>query len=176
MGCRAAIRGKSAAVALLLVFVVPVVAASVVAAGDEAVVPTAAGAFHALSRIEEGGAALVPLSDDELAGAAKMPRSVERGRGDQTRPMTTPRSVAEQYEPGATGPTQPPSTAARQPGLPETSGVSRPGNSDGARGVTMERAGDAPSAKPREPSAVEEEPDPRAVIDWLFREYKPRGR
>ena len=168
MGCRAAIPGKSAALALLLVSVVPVVAAS-----DERVVPTAAGAFHALSRIEQGGVGLIPLSDDELAGATRVPRSVERSPADQSQPTTTPRSVAEQYEPGATGPTQPPSTAARQPGLAETSGGSPPGVSEGAG---SERAGDSPSAKPREPSAVEEEPDPRAVIDWLFRDYKQRGR
>jgi len=171
MGCRAAIRGKSAAVALLWVSVVPVVAAS-----DEPVVPTDAGAFRALSRIEEGGVVLVPLSDDELAGATQVPRSVARGRANQSRPMTTPRPLAEQYEPGATGPTPTPSTTTRQPGLPETSGVSRPGDSEAARDVTTERAGDSPSAKPREPSAVEEEPDPRAVIDWLFRDYKPRAR
>lgn len=171
MGCRAAIRGKSAAVALLLVSVVPVAAA-----GGERVVPTAAGAFHALSRIEQDGVGLIPLSDDELAGATQVPRSVERRPADHSRPITTPRSVAEQYEPGATEPTQPPSTAARQPGPAETSGVSPPGVSEGAEGVTMERAGDSPSAKPREQSAVEEEPDPHAVIDWLLKEYKQRGR
>jgi len=161
MGCRAAIRGKSAAFALLSVSVVPVVAAS-----DEPVVPTAAGAFHALSRIERGGVGLIPLSDDELAGATKAPRSVERGRGDQGRSMTT----------DPPGPTKTPSTAAGQSGRGETSEVSRPGGSEAATGVMTERVGDAPSAKPREPSAVEEEPDPRAVIDWLFKKYKQEGR
>jgi hypothetical protein len=116
--------------------------------------------------------------------------SVDVETGDETWPQTRGRSVAEEADPKGivdyevaeitevlTPRTVPPSPPARRREFPDTSGVSRPVDDPSALGfraeentvVQIESGGEAPPPKTRGQSAVEEEPDPRAVIDWLLR-------
>jgi hypothetical protein len=207
----------SALIVTLLVSVGPPQAAS-----EDAFVTGAADSFHALSRIEEAGVVLVPLTDDELADVtdSRIPRkppptssvrrhqlldtsevsrtvedpraqgpgigenrSLKVGSGDETRPKTRGQSVAEEPDPGAgvdyelaeitqvpTPRKVPAASPAPRREFPETTGVSRPVDDPSALGIKVERGGEAPLPKNRGRSAVEEEPDPRAVIDWLLKQ------
>jgi hypothetical protein len=139
----AAMRIISTVIVMLLLPVVPTRAAS-----EDAYVTSVTGGFHALSRIpEESGVALFPLTDDELADITKARLKV------------------------------PPTSPAPSHQLPDTSGVSRPIDDPSARGrrseenssVKAESGGEAPP-KTRGRLSVEEEPDPRAVIDWLLKD------
>jgi hypothetical protein len=133
----------STVIVILLLPFVPTRAAS-----DDADVTSVTSGFHALSRIsEEAGVGLAPLTDDELADTTK----------------ARPRKI-------------PPLAPSRQ--LPDTGGVSRPIDDPSAQGrrseessiVKVESGGEAPPQTKGRLSA-EEEPDPRAVIDWLLKEH-----
>jgi hypothetical protein len=110
--------------------------------------------------------------------------------GDETQPKTRGRSVVQEADPHAivgyerkimdlSKPGEAPATSpARRHEFPNTSGVSGPGDDPSAlgfkaeknTGIQIESGGEAPQPKTRGQSAAEEEePDPRAVIDWLFR-------
>mgnify|MGYP003578451546 CR=1 FL=1 len=109
--------------------------------------------------------------------------------GDETQPKARGRSVAEEADPhGIVGyerkitdlskPGEVPATSpARRREFPNTSSMSGPGDDPSAlgfkaeknTGIQIEGGSEAPQPKTRGQSAAEEEPDPRAVIDWLFR-------
>ena len=116
-------------------------------------------------------------------------KSVPVEGGDETQPETRGRSVAEEadahaivgYERKITDLSKPgevPATSpARRREVQNASGMSGPGDDPSAlglkaeknTGIQVEGGGEAPQQKTRGHSAVEEEPDPREIIDWLLR-------
>jgi hypothetical protein len=186
--------GRRAAIGSTLVFVVlPLVAVvSARAADDSGIVNAAADGFHALRRIEHAGVPLVPLTDDELAADPRTGRNVPP-RSSVLGPQfpeasELSRSVEDPSPQGSgarenSGVLVPSTSPAPRPEFPDTRGASRSiddpsaleRGADESSSVKMERGSEAPapSAKVR---PVEEEPDPRAVIDWLLKDYRQRLR
>jgi hypothetical protein len=154
-----------------------------------------AHSFPALDRIAEAGVALVPLNDDELADLTHPSRKA-LSTAHETGPILRGRSVAEAPDHRAIGdyglaettaPTQEkahPTSPARRRELPDVSGVSR--LVDDPRvlgrtaaensGVVVDHGGMPSPPSTRRRSAIEEEPDPRAVIDWLLYDHRSRIR
>jgi hypothetical protein len=138
MGRLAAKRSTTAVIVILLVSVVPARAVS-----DDAVVTAAAD--NTVSRFEEAG--LVPLADDELAYITdpRTPRKAPFASPIRGRQLPDAREVPRSLEdPSALG-----FRAEENSSVKVESGVDTPPKTSGR-------------------SAVEEEPDPRAVIDWLL--------
>jgi hypothetical protein len=122
---------------------------------------------------------------------ARRSSSVQLESGDETRPKTRGRPAAEAPAPQAivdyefaeitevpTPREVPPTSPTRRREFPEARGMSRSLDDPSALGVRAEensgvkvRGIEAPP-ETSERSAVEEEPDPRAVIDWLFKRIR----
>jgi hypothetical protein len=123
---------------------------------------------------------------------ARKNSSAQVESGDETRPKTRGRSVAEAPDPQAivdyelaeitevpTPREVPPTSPTRRREFPDASGMSRPADDPSAlgvraeenSGVKVERGVEAPP-KTSGRSAVEEEPDPRAVIEWLLKRIR----
>jgi hypothetical protein len=134
-----------------------------------------------VSRSVEDSSALGPRAREDS--------SVQIESGDETRPKTSGRSVAEEPDPQTIVDYElaeitevpipreaPPTSPARRRDSPNTRGMSRPVDDPSAlgfraeenSGVKVESGVEAPP-KASGRSAVEEEPDPRAVIDWLLK-------
>jgi hypothetical protein len=175
------------AFAVIVVLLVPVVQARAV--GDNVVVGASVDSFHALRHIEQAGVALVPLTDSELAGPAdpRTPRQAPLARGRPVAEEPTARPVVDleraDIAEASTLENAPSISAARRRDFPDPSEGPRPVDDPGARGRRaqesggkLERRGEVAPPATRGRPAVEEEPDPRAVIDWLLNEYRLRAR
>jgi hypothetical protein len=164
-----------AVIALLLVLVVPARAAT-----DDTLAVTGADGFHALSRLDKAHVALVPLTCDELSDteATRTPRIASPSASVRTQQLT-------HLENPCAIPTNVLRTSpARRREFAETIELSRSAENPPVQarrgeqnsGIKIERGDDSRPPRTSGRPAVDEEPDPRAVIDWLLYDSKMRIR
>jgi hypothetical protein len=182
-----------AVIVLLLVLVMPARAAT-----DNALAVTGADNFHALSRLDE--ARVMPLTCDELsdAPATRTPRIASPSASVHTRQLTHIENPCAQGPGFATNIVEKPNlrimerttptnvlrtSPARRREFADTIEMSRSvedlpvqaRRGEQNSGVKIERGDDSRPPKTSGRQAVDE-PDPRAVIDWLLNDSKARIR
>jgi hypothetical protein len=192
---------RYAVIVFLVVLVVPVRAAT-----DDTFAGTGADGFHALSRLDKARVEIVPLTCGELSDtpATRTPRIASPSASARTQQLThredscaqAPGFATEKADLRAiidngaarmerTTPTNVlrPSPARRRE-LADTIEMSRSvedppvqaRRGEQNRSIRIERGDDFRPPNTSGRPAVDEEPDPRAVIDWLLNDSKARIR